>query len=125
MTSLRRGAPGKAACGKDGPADIEEKEWARQHSTPLPAGPAGAIEAGQTKADGQNLMSAVDKNGLRHEWRLRDALEQPKYRSEPSLIEGRRWRRSGAQPGKARPLLALAPYVARYRGRGLLALSPR
>src|ERR1700709_1515127 len=43
-------------------------------------------------------------------------------RAEPSPIEAQLTQTPAAGRAKLRPLLALAPYVARYRGRALLAL---
>jgi ATP-binding cassette, subfamily B, bacterial len=69
-------------------------------------------------------MSAVE--------RLEDGLEaslgetppprDQELPSEPALIEAALTASSGKGSAKLRPLLALAPYVARYRGRAFLAL---
>ena len=42
--------------------------------------------------------------------------------AEPSLIEAQLTQSPAAGRAKLRPLLKLAPYVARYRGRAFLAL---
>ena len=68
---------------------------------------------------GQNLMSAVerleDRRGETPPRRDPAASEAPAVEAELTPLQGG----SGA---RLRPLLALAPYVARYRGRAILAL---
>ena len=80
----------------------------------LPAPPPGPIWGRQS---GSDLMSAAE--------RLEDAQRQspPRRdaRSRKSLHRGPADAAAGQTGAKLRPLLALAPYVARYRGRALLA----
>ena len=70
---------------------------------------------GEGDSDGSDLMSALE--------RLEDAGDEKRLAADASVAEaatdgGGRSRGSA----RLRPLLALAPYIARYRGRALLAL---
>src|SRR5260221_5816945 len=79
----------------------------------------GGAYLGVVTAIGQNLMSAVE----RHEDRRG---ETPPRRdpaaSEAPSVEAQLTPLPGGSTARLRPLLALAPYVARYRGRAILAL---
>src|SRR6266568_7144649 len=75
--------------------------------------------SGDGKGDWSDLMSAVEQ--------LEDRLgETPPRRdsvpSEASLVEAELTQSPAKSTARLRPLLALAPYVARYRGRAFLAL---
>src|SRR6266568_3872687 len=75
--------------------------------------------SGDGKGDWSDLMSAVEQ--------LEDRLgETPPRRdsvpSEASLVEAELTQSPARSTARLRPLLALAPYVARYRGRAFLAL---
>jgi ATP-binding cassette subfamily B protein len=72
-----------------------------------------------TEAIGRDLMSAVERLEERHgESSPRRDLEA----TEISSIEAELTQTAAKSSARLRPLLALAPYIARYRGRAVLAL---
>src|SRR5271169_5969653 len=74
----------------------------------------GGAYLGDGKATGKDLMSAVERLEHRHD-------ETPPRReiepSDPSSTAAQLTEPPAGRGAKLRPLLALAPYVARYRGR--------
>src|SRR6202165_3183090 len=85
----------------------------------LPAVAAGPIWLGVAKQIGPDLMSAVE--------RLEDLHGETPPQREPapagtSSVEAQLTQPPAKGSARLRPLLALAPYVARYRGRAVLAL---
>src|ERR1700694_2757846 len=85
----------------------------------LPAVAAGPIYLGRAKAIGPDLMSAVERlDDLQGET---PPLREPAP-AEASSLEAQLTPPLGKGSARLRPLLALAPYVARYRGRAFLAL---
>src|SRR5260370_37287329 len=71
------------------------------------------------KAIGPDLMSAVERLEDRHG--KTPPLREPAP-AEPPSVEAQLTVPPTKGSARLRPLLALAPYVARYRGRALLAL---
>jgi ATP-binding cassette, subfamily B, bacterial len=73
---------------------------------------------GKAAAIGPDLMSAVERLDDRHgETPLRGDLVS----ADSSSIEAQLTQSAASGSARLRPLLALAPYVARYRGRAVLA----
>src|SRR5436190_12730147 len=76
------------------------------------------VLSGKAAAIGPDLMSAVEPLEDRHGGTPPRAGAEP---AEAPSIEAQLTQSAASGRARLRPLLALAPYVARYRGRAVLA----